>query len=640
MRHPLTPPDFPRFPVGSDDGVFRQAAARDAAPDSGRDPTIGPSIRERRVPLLESLQKRLLKRPHEPVRVGRYDVIRCIGVGGMGVVYEALTVEGRRRVALKTLRLVNPAALYRFKREFRAMQGFYHPNLVRLHELASIRGEWFVTMEHVDGIGFLDYVRPHPDAPSMGQTLERIDVHRPTTTDASTREGSIDEPPLQLGVRRGPLDEGRLRAAMRQLAGGVHALHGAGIVHRDLNPTNVLVGDGRLVVLDFGLVRGRERPFCDASSFDGVSGTPGYMSPEQAAGKPAGPESDWYGVGVMLFEAITGRLPFAGRPHQMLVAKQQHDAPDPGELVPGVPRDLRALSVALLRRAPHERPSGADVLRCIAGGELVVRPARAPARDAAPASSRRPRARGPALVGREEHLAALAGALAAVRPGRPIAAHVHGDPGTGKTVLCERFLCDLEGDALVLEGRCLAGESAPYKAIDALVDSLSHHLRRLHDADVRALFPPDLADLARLFPVVKSVGAISAALAPDAAAAEPCDAERGAIRALKEILAKIAADRPLVLFVEDLDASDPAGAGLLGELVSQPSPPGVLLLVTSRGDASSAPAREALRSTRREPIERVDVALGPLDPAPAAELALACLGRDDEPAREIGRAHV
>ena len=150
----------------------------------------------------------------------RYDIRRRIGAGGMGEVFEAFDRDRAEIVALKTLARLDGETLARFKREFRALQTTSHPNLVSLRELSGDGASWFFTMELVRGEHFLEYVRKGP-------------------------------------VTGGPprCDEGRLRATLRQLVHGLRALHAAGLVHRDVKPSNVMVQpDGRVVLLDFGLV--------------------------------------------------------------------------------------------------------------------------------------------------------------------------------------------------------------------------------------------------------------------------------------------------------------------------------------------------------------------------------------------------
>src|SRR5262249_32018565 len=157
----------------------------------------------------------------------------------------------------------------------------------------------------------------------------------------------------------------------------------------------------------------------------------------------------------MLFEALTGRPPFDGTAHDVLLAKRFDAPPSPAALAPGVPDDLAALCSELLRREPADRPSGEDVLRRLqagasdTGGGVTTGLGEAP------------------LVGRESQLAALAGAFAESRQGKAVIAAVHGRSGAGKSTLLRCFLDGLtdRGEAVVLAGRCYEQESVPYKAL-------------------------------------------------------------------------------------------------------------------------------------------------------------------------------
>ncbi len=423
----------------------------------------------------------------DPPFLPGYDIVRELGRGGMGVVYQAFDRKRQRTVALKTMQGVDARSLLRFKQEFRSLAGLNHANLVALHELTGDGSHWFFTMELIEGVSFLRHVHGGTEPLS----------------ELPTEMG--DAPPRRpRGGRATPLraDQlARLREALRQLANGVHFLHESGKLHRDIKPGNVLVTPkGRVVLLDFGLAAEMDRDQRHCSVH--LLGTVAYMAPEQAARQPVSPASDWYSVGVMLYEALTGILPFDGEAYDILHNKQCHDPSPPSAVVPETAEDLSALCMELLQRDPQARPPGGEVLRRLS----VVEHSRSecvPTRGASRPPSA-PRLEVP-LIGRQRHLQLLTDALQQTRRGRPVLVEVQGRSGAGKSALVRRFLDDLRDDAetVILMGRCYEQESVPYKALDSLVDALSRYLERLPEAEAQALWPRDLAALARVFPVLR-----------------------------------------------------------------------------------------------------------------------------------------
>src|SRR5262249_19967722 len=277
-----------------------------------------------------------------------------------------------------------------------------------------------------------------------------------------------------------------------------------------------------------------------------------YMAPEQAGEEPVGPAADWYAVGVMLYQALAGRLPFEGSSMDVLGKKLTTDPSPPSEWVAGVPDDLNRLCLGLLQRTASLRPSGREVLERFARREQA---AETGSPDTPPEDSAK---RSLAFIGRAAELGLLRAAFGAARKGSTSAALVHGRSGMGKSALVARFLGDLraaEPDLVVLAGRCFEQESVPYKALDGLVDVLARRLQRMPEAQVPALLPRDVATLLRLFPVLGRVPAVASA-PRRAEAADPLTLRQRAFAALRELLARLGDRAPLVLFVDDLQWGD------------------------------------------------------------------------------------
>ncbi len=539
----------------------------------------------------------------------RYELIRQLGGGGMGLVYEVADREhGGRRVALKQLRQSDGAALMRLKREFRSLADIRHPNLAALYELVVEPETAFFTMELVEGTTFRRWV------------ADTISSRRPIARDAPTQDlvapvARADAPTVvarPAPKAQDPLDVPRLRSGLRQLALGVHAIHSAGQLHRDLKPSNVMVTpEGRIVILDFGLARDLEQAASlSEQAGEVIVGTVPYMAPEQALGEAVGPPADWYAFGVILFQALTGKLPFEGPAMQVLADKQLRPAPAPRELVTDVEPELDALCVGLLRTDPRERPVAAEVLRVL-GAE-------------APRAST-PRTQGECL-GRDAELATLFSELERSRRGALRVVRLVGQSGIGKTTLLRRFREEAEGQGVrFLAGRCHERESVPFKTLDAVVESLATMLAALPAAKVDALLPRDAHALVRMFPVFQRVPAF--AQAPARPMGEAQEQRRRAAAALRELVTRLADRVPLVVMVDDAQWGDLDSAVLLEELLRGDTPPALLVIVASRTDGEVLPELSA---------PSTELVLGPLDRDAAAALALAASGGD----RELARAAV
>jgi hypothetical protein len=501
----------------------------------------------------------------------RFEVLSCLGSGGMGSVYAARDRERNVAVALKTLAADEPELLLRLKNEFRSLQDLDHPNLVSLGELCCEGGQWFFTMELVEGRDLRSHVRNDP--PPGG-----------------AEAGGDDDAPPSEPEPSAAFDEDRLRSSLAQLAEGLLALHAAEKVHRDIKPSNVLVtAAGRVVLLDFGLVADQAAPPDDSA----VVGTSAYMAPEQGASQYVGAPADWYSVGVILYELLTGVLPFRGPQLRVLMDKQVRDPVPPSELVAGVPAELSRLAMALLDREPGRRAGGAEVL-LVARGNAARSPALALAT----------RPSGAALfVGRDTELGVLEAAFADAAASKACAVLLSGESGVGKSALARRFLARVEASAsaLALRGRCYERESLPFKALDRVVDELSVHLAKLPTAESAGLVPRHAALLARLFPVLRRVEAIASAPRSRRSEPSPLEQRNRAFGALRELVLRLSAQQPLIVFIDDLQWADTDSLALLTELLRAPSPR-LLLIGTLRGadDARRAVLAEALPIAVRE----------------------------------------
>jgi eukaryotic-like serine/threonine-protein kinase len=494
----------------------------------------------------------------------RYEVLKLLGVGSHGAVYEAHDRRRDRRVAVKVLRRIDPEALYRFKREFRMLSDVSHPNLVTLYELYVDDQIAFFTMRLVRGTPTMAWIRPNDT-----------------------------------------FDEERLRAVFSQLATGLSVLHRMGRLHCDLKPSNVLVDDdGHVALADFGLAR-ELRP--SEGHEDDVVGTPAYMSPEQAAARELGPKSDWYGVGAMLYEALTGAPPFApldGLP--LLMMKQASNPPPPGALVTGLPEDLERLCMELLSTRSSDRPDAHEIARRLGAPTVDV-----PERDDDEH----------ALYGRETELGLLGAALWRTRhpeEGDASVVFVEGLSGVGKTALLQHFSKNIHrtAEVVVLEGRCYERESVPYKGLDVLVDALRVKLLEDTKAEQRLPWPRQMSALARLFPVLRDLPGLSA---PSPALEDPISVRREALGALAELLHRFCERAPLVLQLDDAQWCDRDSIRFIADLLRPSRRPRLALVFSVRTeDLPRPPPLLELRERLSAPTSGLSIQRVVVNPLPTA----------------------
>ena len=564
----------------------------------------------------------------------RFEVRARLGAGGMGVVYRALDREQGVEVALKCFQELTPSSILELKHEFRRMRDIRHVNLVSLGELVEDAGQWFFTMELIEGVDALRSLRPSLPAAPQGEgpeaPLDSTWARRSQETETVRLGASPDDAgPARLAAHlasreapAAPLDWDRARALFRQLARGIAALHAHGLLHRDIKPSNTLVdAQGRAVLLDFGITEAMALQEAPAGTpRRDVRGTPLYLAPEVYAEGLVSPAADWYSLGMMLYEALVGHRPLRGRTREILEYKRHFALEPPRTWNPDIPEDLDALCCALLSRDPAQRPTGDEVLARLAPGTGT----------AAPAVQVDPRRATQVFVGREDELALIGAALAHARAGRGRCVLIEGESGLGKTALAHAAVAQqLECDArlLVLRGRSHERESVPFKALDSVVDELTAHLRTLTPAARARVLPVHAELLATLFPVLSEFLAPPPGAAPaprgavDAMPREPEEIRRLAFRALGTLLAALCEQRPVLVLLEDLHWADADSWQLLWALL-QPLPP-VLLLITARPAAigSWEDARARLQSLLEGAL--VPLPLGPLSAEQGLSLLLA-----------------
>ncbi|MDQ3778348.1 MAG: protein kinase, partial [Actinomycetota bacterium] len=271
---------------------------------------------------------------------GRYRILRKLGTGGMANVYLAEDEELGRRVAIKILNdrhASDDQFVERFRREAKNAAGLSHPNIVSIYDRGEAEGTYYIAMEYLEGRSLKDRI-----------------------------------------VAEGPLPTSAAIECTRQILRAVGFAHRRGIVHRDIKPHNVLLAqDGserRFKVTDFGISRTAASQMTEAGS---IVGTAQYLSPEQARGAPVDQRSDVYSVGIVLYELLTGKLPFTGETPLEIAMKHLSEVPkSPSSLRPEISPDLDMIVLRALAKDPEDRFQSAEEmereLARVAGGSTVT----------------------------------------------------------------------------------------------------------------------------------------------------------------------------------------------------------------------------------------------------------------------------
>jgi len=275
------------------------------------------SLEDTRDPLTDTLEVPALELSRGQVFAGRYEIVEELGRGGMGIVYRVLDRKAEDEVTLKIIKpdvASDPITITRFRNELKLARKISHRNVYRMFDFDEMDGIFYLTMEYIPG-------------QSLGELINQMGMV------------NIDKA-ISIG---------------KQLCQGLAEAHRLGILHRDLKPSNVMIDrEGNARIMDFGTARSLKAKKLTGENI--IVGTPEYMSPEQVDGLPVDGRTDIYSLGTILFEMLTGRVPFEGETPLHIAVKQKYDSPpDPKELNTQLPDSLRDLILKCLEKDKEAR---------------------------------------------------------------------------------------------------------------------------------------------------------------------------------------------------------------------------------------------------------------------------------------------
>jgi tetratricopeptide (TPR) repeat protein len=516
-----------------------------------------------------------------------HEIRAVVGRGGMGVVYRALHLPLHREVALKLIvpsLSADPDYRELFKRESRVAASIDHPHAIPIYHASESDGLLYITMRYVDG------------------------------TDLR-----------QLILAEGALAPVRAGEIALQIAGALQAAHDRGVVHRDVKPANILVGrtagEPHAYLTDFGLTKLAESE-SELTRTGALVGSFDYIAPEHVEGRPVDARADVYALGCVIYEALTGQVPF---PRDTEAAKlfAHVSAPRPSvlEAAPETPAALDELVRTAMAKDPAQRYRSATELA--AALRAALGQGNAPrARPTKPAASALPlppalaaRPGEEAFVGRDDALETLRGRFERVRRGERALVLLTGEPGMGKSRLTRELARHAHAHgAVVLFGNSDEEPIAPYQPFTAAVH---HYVTNCRVSDA------DLGALGRLVPE------LSAHVTPSQELPGAPESERYQLfEVVARLLMRVAEQRPLLMVIDDLHLADKPTLLLLRHLFERTADAPIMFVCTAR--ELPAPLAAALEQVRRDPgFERI--ALTGLDDAGTASLVAAVAGSAPSP---------
>lgn len=557
--------------------------------------------------------------------VGPYRILGLLGRGGMGVVCRGQHRETGEVVAVKTVRAPSAILLACIRREIHALSRLRHPGVARIVGEGLHEGMPYYAMELYEG----ETLRGQLDRVWSRGVHERSGLYA-TISAAVLTEARV--PTARMAPARGvALGMDQLAAQLTLIRNACEILsfvHGEGAVHGDLKPDNLLVRpDGRPVLVDFGIASspssgGRD----DIGAGEAQGGSLTYMAPEQVRGELLDARTDLYALGVILYEALTGRAPFLGATAAAIRYQQLSEAPSPpSQYNPDVPAALDSLVLQLLAKRPDDRLGYAqDVSEALAALGVPA--------DAFPERTARPRAYlyRSDLVGRTEALGTLVDALDHASTGRGGRYYLSGESGIGKTRLAMEVARFAARERMaVIAGQCapLAPLLGPFRP---LLQAVANAARAGVAAVAEVVSGPAGKLLAAYEPTLAALPMVVSQSEP--AALPPDSARARLFEALGQVTMTLATVRPVLLVLDDLQWADELSIGALASFAAKGANSWpVVILGTYRTEDRSAELAALVSADGA-----IDVALGRLDFKAVAAMVSGMLALREPPDDLVG----
>jgi serine/threonine protein kinase/tetratricopeptide (TPR) repeat protein len=544
--------------------------------------------------------------PVPPERFGPYRVLGILGRGGMGIVYRAVHDGSGRSVAIKTVAAARPKLLAGMREEIGFLQHLEHPGIVRIFENGVVDGDPWYAMELLEGSTLENFSRSLWRGASV-QAAGRSWLH-------SGEVGSTRATPAAAGGRLGDV-----LALFVRVCAPLGFLHRAGFVHCDLKPANIFIrAGGQPVLMDFGLLSraggaiGRESLEIGGQ----LRGTLPYLSPELIRGQIPDARADLYGLGCILYESVTGRPPFVAHTAKGFLEAHLRSEPMPAsQLVSGIPKLVDELLASLLAKRPDQRIGDANVV-----AEVLMQAIRTPESVLSSPRPATPYLFRPRMVGRGDVVERILALRANAERGHGHFLLISGESGIGKTFLASEIAQSAARAGFeVVTGECVPVPPAERADREIIGVAFAPFRKLLQNAADRCRKgAPDVATrlfgseqtirlLARYEPALGHL--LGPAAVEDLARLPPSGERERVLRALADLLDRLAEEGPLLLIIDDLQWSDELSLAFLSSLSANAfADRRLLLLALYRSDEVSKPIldlerKEHVQSLRLEPLD-------------------------------------